>query len=161
MHPLHVLDVSATGELETWSEELQWVGTTRGCATCWRVLLWRAQHLQHGSSIYNGAVNCRIPRSEEQFLCAVRAGHVDAADSLRQAEHHAGLRYSEDHIHAQTIHRCNYVTIPGWGPVAELLQPRDPGVPDSFTLSLGKTFGREGAGFRVSPWEHCYQWTDG
>ncbi|MFN8626757.1 MAG: OmpA family protein [Candidatus Binatia bacterium] len=164
--PLHAFDASGGQQnLDTWSTELQWIGTAQRL----RYVLgayYYGEHItyQTGNLIYQGEVNLSGTSFGKNSSYAPFGQLTWTPPILNdKLSVTAGVRYSEDHIHSQHINRCHYVTIPGLGTSGpNLCDVGIPQVPNSFNLSLGRTFGREGAGLPgLSPMANiAYQWTD-
>jgi len=165
--PLHVFENVVHQNMETWSEELQWVGT----APRLKYVLGAYYYGEHGSShasnlIFPGSLTNGVTLVDTQYgKNSSYAGFGQATwtppilnDKLSLT---VGLRYGEDHVHAQTIHDCVTIYNPAAPPGLNICQFNIIGV-RSFNKSVGRTFGREGPGLPgLQPLgDITYQWTD-
>jgi iron complex outermembrane receptor protein len=109
--PLHILDQVTANRLDTWSEELQWVGT----ASRVRYVLGAYYYGEHASFksqqvLFDGGVN-QFGRTTTKNSAYASFGQVTytppfLSDKLSIT---AGLRYSEDHVHSNRTFRCNNI----------------------------------------------------
>lgn len=170
--PLHVFDTHTGANLDTWSEELQWLGT----GPRMHYVLGAYYYGEHstsprGSLIFSGSpfaeVNIRDSFFNKNSSYAA-FGQVTWTPPILHDKLSVtgGVRYSEDHVHSETIHQCINITAnvspPGAPPFFTNVCPFNIIGVRSFKKSVGKTFGREGPGFPgLTPMVSiAYQWTD-
>ncbi|MBP1687227.1 MAG: TonB-dependent receptor [Deltaproteobacteria bacterium] len=166
--PLHVFDTGGQRNLDTWSEEVQWVGTTARV----RYVVGAYYYGEHSTSNSGNVIFGGNPFAEVNMHDTAHTKNSSYApfgqatwtppilnDKLSVT---AGLRYSEDHIHSQLKHNCINVIglVPGAGYTN--VCPYNIVGTRSFDKSVGRTFGREGAGLPgLQPMANiAYQWTD-
>ncbi|MBP1687048.1 MAG: TonB-dependent receptor [Deltaproteobacteria bacterium] len=113
-NPLHVLDNPTKDSLDTWSEELQWVGTSSRI----RYVLGAYYYGEHSAFtsqqvLFAGGVS-QFGRTTTKNSAYAPFGQVTytppiLSDKLSIT---AGLRYSEDHVHSNRDFRCYTIAVP-------------------------------------------------
>jgi len=149
--PLHVLDGLNHQNLDTWSEELQWVGT----APRVHYVLGAYYYGEH-STAYQQLTLYQAVKFKETTTTKNSSyasfGQVTWAPPILgdKLSITAGLRYSEDHVHSRRTHRCVTAGLCDVGLANPSLT--------SFSASVGKGFsGTDG----LTPMgDISYQWTD-
>jgi len=168
--PLHVYDASTRVNLDTWSEEVQMIGT----APRVRYVLGGYYYGEHNTEenrqvIFGGSLNFDY----------VDYGKVSAYAPFAQATYTppilgdklsltGGVRYTQEHSRVQKDYRCLNETVnvapPGAPP--HYMNICNLGIPgagaDNFNISVAKGFGLHGTGFPgLTPMaDISYQWTD-
>jgi len=112
--PLHVLDQVTHNTLETWSGELQWVGTTPRV----HYVLGAYYYGEHASFwsqqvLYDGGVN-QFGRTTTKNSSYAPFGQVAYTPPILgdRLTITTGLRYSEDHVHSNRDFRCYNIAVP-------------------------------------------------
>jgi iron complex outermembrane receptor protein len=157
--PLDVFDDVGDGKLETWSEDLQWLGT----APRLHYVLGLYYYGEHGTQHYDNLIFGGLYNLSNTYFTKNSSyapfGQATWTPPILNDKLSLtmGLRYSEDHIHSQTIHKCLNIMVGN----VNFCNLGIPGLVD-FNASLGKSFGRSGAGVPgLSPMANiAYQWTD-
>jgi iron complex outermembrane receptor protein len=162
--PLHVADFTLTENLETWSEELQVIGT----APRVHYVLGAYAYGDHTTEISNE----NLFAGADQFYY-INTGKTSSYAPFGQVTYTppvfsdklsitAGLRYTQEHVSTHRNFRCLNVTAEvAPGVYRDVCNLGIPGL-NNFNLSVAKSFGAHGTALPgLSPMgDVSYQWTD-
>jgi len=160
--PLHVLDFYVHDNLDHWSEEVQWIGTTPRL----HYVLGAYYYGEHtteesGQVLFGGGLNF-FSRNTGKTSSYAPFGQITWTppilnDNLSVT---GGLRFTEEHVQLKRHYQCLSVLSPVNGQLVNLCNQGIPGFED-FNVSVAKGFGTHGTGLPgLTPMgDISYQWT--